>query len=688
MYGTGIGGATVSISSATGPCTNCGSAVTNATGAFQVAGDAGPAVLQVHDIQYLDNRTFPTVVFGVVTSVGTIFLVHFATVQGKVRADLPGTPALDRVSVSSVTRDGGLTGPTSNFTDANGTFNLSVDPIPIEIDFAPPNQTFLVNETWVDPTPWQSVDLGTILLEGGVVLNMSVVDAVTGAAVAADASFCSDRISNGCLNAGNGTPGSVEFPAVAGPGFASIAAPGYVTNVTQMPDVPSGTAGPIHVGTARLVPVGTVEITVNFTGGTPDGTWPSALTNESSTLDVIICSLSGDIVAGTTSTAVLSPSSNCLDTPVSLGQTVLVAAPPLRDIVMIARDPLGYPVPRGFPLAELPLPELLNLKRFLNETWANVTPDAVTYLGSVDVSAGTYLSGAVTVSGSFASNVTSSASITVCSTVRPTECEPGVQTGPSGQTGPIPVGCPTSAWTFCAPAPPGPDHVTITWGPAVNGTWITVPHRCCGQQGHPTPIGTFGLTANVGAVHGTVGVEGAPVGTVPASFGAGIGGGVSVCPSDLRNAECFQGTYDPLNGTFSLIAPLGWDVVTASQFHYRSNSTWIDVTGNNSTGLIEIGPVAFVGGQVLSASTGYPLLEAQITACAVANPNACSFLGTTYGSNGTFNGTLSAVPYPGSAYMFSASASGYDAESTFVNVTPGAVTTVPTMRLAPVGVSA
>ncbi|MCI4321408.1 MAG: hypothetical protein L3K05_03785, partial [Thermoplasmata archaeon] len=682
-YLTPVVGASVSVT--TGVCTYCHSGTTNATGDFVVEGDAGPARIDIVATNYVVNRSFPTIVLGSFTSLGTLLLVHEATVHGVVVADLPSHPPILNVSVSSTSRDGGLIGPDSNLTAPNGSFSIWVDPLPIEVDFGPPFANFLGNASFVDPIPWQVLDVGTVALEGNVSVNLSVVDSVTGQNVSgASAWFCSDRIDNGCLYGAQSADGSVLFPALAGAGFVNVVAGGYMTNVTQLADVPSGTAGPVKLGTVRLLPVGAVEVTVNFTGGMPIGTWPSALPNGSGEISVVVCPLSGENGASGGDTELAAAA--CDMTDVKLGVTTLVPAPPLRDVVMVARGPVDYPVPNGFPLAELPVPGLLKNFRLLNETWANVTPGLVTYVGTVDVSPGTYLSGTVVVSGSYSTEFATSATITVCSMVRGSECLPPVMTSATGQLPPVPAGCPTGAWVFCVPAPPGPDHVGISWGPDSGGTWITVPTRCCAQEGNPTPIGTFSFSAELASLHGSVGVEGAPIGSLPSVTGAGVG--VEACPANPLGGPCFQGTYNATNGSFWSYAELGWDQVTISAGGYRSNSTWVDVTSNNTTGVIEVGPVAYVGGQVLSATTGYPVLEAQIVACIVANPNACTSVGTTYGSNGTYNGSVGVTPYPASAVAFEASATGYDTETTFANLTPGTITTVPTIRLAPIGVAA
>ena len=145
-------------------------------------------------------------------------------------------------------------------------------------------------------------------------------------------------------------------------------------------------------------------------------------------------------------------------------------------------------------------------------------------------------------------------------------CDPGVTTGAGGQSGPIPSGCSAGPWTFCAPSPPGPIRLTIGWGPASNATWVDVPYTCCSQQGRPTEVGSFGLFADVGAVHGTLGIEGLPTGSSPTG---GWVAEVEACPAVPGPLPCFYGSSSSGSNNFSIPAPLGWDLVTATAVDYR-----------------------------------------------------------------------------------------------------------------------
>ena len=404
-----------------------------------------------------------------------------------------------------------------------------------------------------------------------------MVDSVTGLPVAAEANFCSDRIDPGCLPAGAGN-GTFTIPTVAGPGVVLVTAGGYVTNVTQVANVPADPTGVPNLGTVHLLPLGSVEISLNFSGGTPNDTWPSALPVDGPGFFVWACSLSGMNVGASVSGRVVPPS--CVGTAVTLGTTELVPAPPLRDLIVVQRQ---YGVPNGFPVATV----LFNggvtgfpSVNLTNDTWVNVTPDRSTFVGTMNVSAGTYLYGTVGIPSNDAS---ASITVQVCSTVRASECLATVSTSASGPGGAPVDGCPTAAWTFCVPAPPGPDRVTVTWGGTQNSTWISVPFGCCSQEDRPTNLGpldgVFRFTSGGGEVTGTFGLEGAPASYTP-PYGWDLG--VSVCPAGAAE-PCYYADTNSTSDAFSSAAPLGWDVVTVAGEGYRANTSWVDVTGNNRT---------------------------------------------------------------------------------------------------------
>jgi len=667
VYRTPVVGANVTPSSANLSCAPVCTGTTNASGFFRVAGPPGATELSFDAAGDVANSTIATILAGIVTSVGTVELVHDGYVAGTVVGDLPGLPALANISVTSQSRDGQVPGPDSTVTTSNGSFRIAVDPIALEVDFAPARNArpgFLANATYADPGAWGVVDVGAIRLEGGLPATANVIDSVTGLSVPnVTAEFCSQRIDVACFGESFGN-GSVTVITAPGPGFLAVSAPGYVTNVTQVPDLPADQSIPVVLPVVNLVPDGLVEVTVNFTFADPNSSWspPGGFA-----FTILVCGLSGEQNGFIRVGSPVLGTPDCLLTPATLGATVLAPAEPLRDAVYIVR---GYPVPGGMPIAEKPTPQIPLL--YANLTWANVTPDRVTDLGSVDVLPGTYLAGSVSIHGSFQTAGGQNVTIQVCSTVRATICEPGVKTGPSGP-GATPAGCPTAAWAFCAPSPPGPVRVTIGWGPASNATWVDVGYRCCAQQGRPTEIGTFSLAADVGKVNGTIGIIGQPAGVRPAS---GWSAGVEVCPAISLVLPCFEGSVSPTGGNFSLPAALGWDRITVSAVNFRENRTWVDVTASNSTGEVELTPYAVVTGKVVSATTGAPVVESFVQACNVVS-DQCLPGWAEAGSNGTFSVSIPSYSYPAGTFGFVVTASGFDPETTFANVTAGGVTALP-----------
>ena len=96
VYATPVVGATVGTSAGAAGCGNCSSGTTNATGFFRVEADPGPITVSFYDASYVPNVTAVTVTSGQVLSIGTVEMVHFATVSGRVVADVPGLPALGK----------------------------------------------------------------------------------------------------------------------------------------------------------------------------------------------------------------------------------------------------------------------------------------------------------------------------------------------------------------------------------------------------------------------------------------------------------------------------------------------------------------------------------------------------------------------------------------------------------------
>ncbi|MCI4318181.1 MAG: hypothetical protein L3J96_06545, partial [Thermoplasmata archaeon] len=376
-----------------------------------------------------------------------------------------------------------------------------------------------------------------------------------------------------------------------------------------------------------------------------------------------------------------------------MGQTAIVLGPPMHDVVDVQE--VGVSNPQDLTLPSFPISNVLTQnspatwpESYANMTWVNATPDRVVDLGSVDVTPGTYLEGNVSLPGT-AGSPDGQFEVQVCSTDVPSECGSRVQ---SSDLEPSVSGCAIGPASFCAPAPPGPDEITVTGlGPGdSNRTWVEVPSGCCGQDGHPTEVGWINLTLppQEGTVSGSVVAEtgGPGSATVPI---AGVLLSVQACPvgpppPGLPSVACTAGVLDA-TGNFSFNASLGWDIVSVVSNYYQGNWTWVDLTGNNSTGVIELAPKAAFVGQVVTP-TGAGVYAAVVDACPIGQVLLCYIIGDT-SSDGVYNGTVPGGPLPWGTYEVTASSSGYASDITWVNSTPGAVIRVPTITLYPVGSS-
>ena len=144
-----------------------------------------------------------------------------------------------------------------------------------------------------------------------------------------------------------------------------------------------------------------------------------------------------------------------------------------------------------------------------------------------------------------------------------------------------------------------------------------------------------------------------------------------------------------LNGTIYSPASFGWDAVTISASGFSPNTVWVDVTGNDSFGTVFLTPLATVAGRVVDPA-GNGIIGATVFYCSIVQTSTCSTplgagLATT---GGGYNGTLPGLFLPYSTYEIFASSSGYSADWTWVNTTPGQVIIAPTLVLHPVGAEA
>ena len=160
---------------------------------------------------------------------------------------------------------------------------------------------------------------------------------------------------------------------------------------------------------------------------------------------------------------------------------------------------------------------------------------------------------------------------------------------------------------------------------------------------------------------------------------------LSPSPPGLPAPGCTYGSVNQ-TGFFNFSVTLGWDILSAQSTTYQGNWTWIDVTGNNTTGVIELAPKAAFIGQV-DTPDGQGIYSAVVSACPVGSPSLCYPLGTT-NSAGQFNGSVPGGPIPWGTYLVMASSSGYATSWTYANSTPGRLTFVPTFTLPIIGSTA
>jgi len=678
----------------------CPSNVTDAAGTFSLSSAPGTVTVVFSAAYYISNRTWATVTSGSITPLGFLYLIHDGLVTGVLEDNSPSHSPIAGASVSATSRDQLIGTFPGAVSAANGSFSVAVPPVPTEIDITSPGNPppFLENVTFVNLTPYATLDLGVIHLEGGVPITATLVDGATGLPIApgvpSQITVCTRR-GDFCLPPFvNRTGSNATGYGLPGAAYLKAYAIGYVANVTPIPDLPN-TDQPVDVGTIELVPAAVVEISTNLTGGPPPpGPW--AFQN----LTVFACSLDGIELTYQISTGSALASSPC--TPrgaipasapanqLAVGSTSLILAPPLRDVVFLGpAPPCGCSTPQ-FPIATNQIETLTPLfpSEYQNVTWVNASPDRVTLAGSVDLAPGTMLSGNVSLAG-VAGPLDGLFEVQVCSTDEVTLCGWTVESSsldPAAGSS----GCPVSDHAFCAPAPPGPVVVTVTQigSGAQNRTWLEVPGGCCAQDGRPTDVGWINVSAApTGSVHGIVVAQtgGPGSATVPVP---GVLVAVSVCPVGptplgVPASACTSGDLDPSDGTFNISASLGWDRVSVTATGYQSNWTWVDVTGANDSGVIELAPDAVLLGSVRGVGGGQ-VYSAEVSACPAAAILQCSEIGVT-NSFGLFNGTVRGGPLPWGTYEVYASAAGFAPSWTWVNTTPGGVVRVPTIVLSPIG---
>jgi hypothetical protein len=669
----------------------CAVARSGPDGEFSISAPVGATTLAFTAPDYVENQTWTDVGRGETIDIGYVFLLHDGFVTGIVESTTPGHAPIADVEVNATSRVGGLLGNPGEITGPSGAFEIPVPPVPSEISLTPltASSPFLLNTTYANVSSYGSFDLGVVYLEGGVPIQAELYDRSTGLPIPSGTrsqiTYC-DPLADVCTYPIlNETGPDVTGWGLPGPASLQAAAIGYVVNKTGVPDLPDSN-GTVDVGRIYLVPMAAAEISSNLTGGTPGaGGWPAG------NVTAYVCSLDSlevavQLVAG----GELIPApcwprglpGATVGNTFPIGTTTLVFGPPLRDAVMIVpqnASPPGFPIAQGASLS--PSPEFPSF--YANITWANLTPDTITQVGSVDVEAGDYVSGNVTEAGASGS-LDGQFSVEVCSTDSAGECGSPVL---SSDLEPAVVGCPSGPAEFCAPAPPGPDQITVTeLGPnTTNGSWVQVPDGCCAQSGHPIPVGTVGLPAAnaYGVLDGIVEARTGGYGS-PDDPPGGLFGILEACPvgpsvPGQPAPGCTFGLMNSTDGSFSMVAPAGWDQVTATAGGYQQNWTWVFVNGTNFSGIIVLTPDGYLSGRVLSAAGG-GVNGAAISTCPIGTPNDCRVIATA-GTNGQYNGSLPGGAYPWATYIVQASYPGFVTDWTWSNATAGGIVTVPNLVL-------
>ena len=694
--GAGISGVSIEVYSngggGTGPCPAnvCSPATSNATGFFSVVCPVGVDYILFTAAWYAENLTYQTCVNNETVWAGTTYLLPDGIITGTVEADDAAHTELAGVSVTGSTRDSVLIATPQVTTASNGSFTVPVPPNAASMITFSPGPDFSANFTDVYASAGQTVNIGVVYMEPLVVVKAQYYNAITGAAIGGaynsplSLTVCS-LLSQTCGNQGPPTTSGNTVEATGPPGYDYVLAeaPGYLLNQT---DIGFASAAP---GSAYCVPNNcriyltpeagiTITVGLNTATGYPTGLWYATA-----------ASMDGEEMG----IAVYNPSTYTYNTSIAstltggclgVGATVTIPAFPLRNDIKVVPDTTGvcgysptWPIPGDAPV-------------YGNETWANATPDEATNVGTVNLIVGDYVLGTVGVTGG---NVSLPAGFSVTTASRESSTV-AVYSYTKGRS-PDECGSGTSyAYTFCVPAPPGPDLVTVSaLGFPSNDTWISVPWGGFNTTNQPLPlwnatidhVSMINLTV-MSNLNGSVTIAG---GTAPIAFAA-----LEVCPASSHSviSQCADGIANA-TGVFNVTsAPLGWVVITASASGFAPNSIWAYLSpGNNTVGTIPLTPLAVVQGQVVS-SNGTGLIDVSIDYCTVAawsHGGACnSQLGsgiTT--SNGRYEGYLPGGWLPGATYTIIAQSSGYLSDWTLLNATVNTTIVAPTLVLPQIGSS-
>jgi len=189
-----------------------------------------------------------------------------------------------------------------------------------------------------------------------VPVNATLVDRVTLLPIASGTpsqiTLCTRR-ADFCMSPVVGESGSaVTGFGLPGPSYLKVFAIGYVLNTTPIADIPN-LDQTVDLGTIYLVPAAAVKISTNVTGGRPSVRGRSAISRRTSARW-----MGGDGVPDQPEHVppLLAvhpprwPSASVPGNTYGIGNTTLLAAPPLRDVIILIADS-GVYLSASFPVA-------------------------------------------------------------------------------------------------------------------------------------------------------------------------------------------------------------------------------------------------------------------------------------------------------------------------------------------------
>ena len=652
----------------------CPETLTNATGEFDLLGNPGLSLMEVNATHYLTNQTFEIVPNGSILDLGDLRLVHDAFVVGRLVGSDPTheAPPAGEVQLFATSRDGTLGGTLTGYDNATGNFTMEVPPVPdiLTAEGSNPDGPYLENATFVDPNPNATIDIGDLVVPRGTAVHVELIDAVTGTPIVEPnyaALWACELDTDACPYSVVHDNASVY--AVPGPTRLRVIVPGYVSNDTVIGDVPALGPRSRWVVSVDLEPDAVVVFQTNVTGGIPPGTVRGVGYVSACSLDAlphgyrnfnVTSNLSPFALTGACSSP--SPFWNFY-TDFTPNQMVFV--PPMR-------SQLTFQSHGGF------------IPYFSNVSYLNTTPGEVVDIGTINYTPGGNIEGRVFVAGTQVAPP-GGFEVRACSTDELGWCGIFVPGG-AGCGGPD-----SGPAAFCAPTPPGPVVLDVTaYQQGSNRTWAEVPFRCCNlgplyvslRNVTPDHEQTINIsTAGFGNVFGTVMAR--PLGLPP---GPAAGIPVTICyQAPVANGIGCTAALTNRTGQFSAATTQGWYSVEAAASRFDGNTTWVDVTANNSTGVIWLQPNAEAIGVAVDPS-GNPIPGAAVQLCPVSYPTQCAPLGSGDTlSGGVFLGTHAAGPFPGDAFRIVVSETGYSDGSAWANLTSGAITDVGRVVLVPTG---